>query len=64
MDAKKIRKWLYGSILIIIYLGFFVWQQSVSLGVLPLVAATVGWGWLFYKATGIDFNFLSGDKDK
>jgi hypothetical protein len=62
MGIKKAKKWAYGSILIIVYLGFFVWQESLNLGVLPLVAVTSAWAWLFYKATGIDFNFFPGDK--
>lgn len=57
---KPIYKWVIGSVLVAIYLGFFVWQETVQMGVLPLVAITLGWCWVFHKVTGINLgNFFS-----
>ncbi len=64
---KSIYKWVLGSILVIAYLGFFVWQATVRMGALPLVAITLGWCWIFYKATGINlgclFNLKTDEKE-
>jgi hypothetical protein len=57
-NTKKARKFIYGSILILVYFCFFIWQSEARLGVLPLVVISIGWGWLFYKATGININNL------
>lgn len=64
MDIKKVKKWVFAAILVLIYLGFFIWQQSVHLGAFPLVAVTVFWTWVFYKVTGIDLGLFSEEKEK
>ncbi|WP_041802702.1 hypothetical protein [Micavibrio aeruginosavorus] len=64
MNTKAIKKGVFAVILVLVYLGFFIWQQSVHLGALPLVAVTVFWTWIFYKVTGMDFGFFSEEKEK
>lgn len=61
---KPIYKWVLGSVLVATYLGFFVWQEIVQMGVLPLIIVTLGWCWVFYKATGINLGSFSSQENK
>lgn len=64
MAAKKIFKWIAGIMLVVIYAGFFTWQQRAGLGALLVIAVTCGWGWIFYKVTGINIASFSNEKEK
>jgi|GEM_PF-4585345 len=48
------KKVISGIFVALAYLGAFVFMETYQWGILPLFAVTMFFGWLFYKATGLD----------
>lgn len=57
-----IKKVFTAALLIVVYAAFFIFAQIKEVGIIPLVAGTMLWGWVFYRATGIDFLGVTDDK--
>lgn len=59
-----IKKVVLAVVLIAVYIGFFAFAQTNHWGVLPLVAGTMLWGWVFYKITGFDLLNIGNKNSK